>query len=307
MNKRIVFIVGPTAVGKSEIAVALAKKINAEIISCDSMQIYKEMNILTSKPSITLRKKIPHYLIDLISPSKEYNVSDYNKEALKIIKKIFKKGKIPIFVGGTGLYVSVLIDGIFKGRAKNQRIRNKLYELSKSKGNRYIYNRLKKVDPEAAGKIHPNDKKRIIRALEVFESLGKPISLLQKQRKGLKDKYDIEVFCLNMKRSNLYKRIDQRVERMFENGLINEVKGLLRSRLIKTASYAIGIQELKGYFDGLYDLEETKRLIKRDTRHYAKRQLTWFRKDKRINWVNVGYNEKPVQTANKILSLVTGK
>jgi len=300
MNKKIIFITGPTAVGKTEAAVYLAQKLNAEIISCDSMQVYKGMDIITSKPSALLRKNVGHHLIDIIPPVKEYNVSKYRRQALRKIKEVIKKGRIPVLAGGTGLYMSILIDGIFKAKSQNQNIRNCLYKQAGQLGNGYLYEKLKNVDPGAALKIHPNDTKRVIRALEVFESTGKPISYLQKQRKGLSREYDVKVFCINMPREKLYKRIDARVEKMFADGLVSEVKRLLKSRLSKTASYAIGIRELKGYFDGLYDLEEAKRLMKRNTRLYAKRQLTWFRKDKRIHWINISDKEKPSSVANRI-------
>lgn len=298
----IIFLVGPTAIGKSEIAVRLAKKINAEIISCDSMQIYKYMDIITSKPALSLRRKIHHHLINIISPEEEYNVSRYCQDASRKIKEITKRGGIALFVGGTGLYVSMLMDGIFKAGAQNQRIRDRLYKQADNFGSDYLFERLKKIDPQAALKIHPHDTKRIIRALEVFEATGKPISILQKQRRGFIDDYAVRIFCLNLKRDKLYKKIEERVDKMFKQGLVGEVKQLLKLRLSKTAAYAIGVKELKGYFDGSYDIKEAKRLIKRNTRLYAKRQITWFRKDKRIKWVNVNDGEKPRDTAYRILS-----
>jgi tRNA dimethylallyltransferase len=301
MKPRIIFLVGPTAVGKSETALCLAKRINAEIISCDSMQVYKGMDIITSKPPLASRRIIPHHLLSIISLDKEYNVTRYNKDAVRKIKEILKRGKIPLIVGGTGLYMSILIDGIFKSSASSKVIRNRLYRQAEELGSEYLYKRLNNIDPESASRIHPHDTKRIIRALEVFQSTGQPISRLQKQRKGLGQEYDIKVFGLNMPRDKLYQKIEERVERMFTNGLVDEVKLLLKLNLSKTAAYAIGIKELKGYLEGLYELEEAKCLIKRNTRLYAKRQLTWFKKDKRINWINIGDKEKPLATANRIL------
>jgi tRNA dimethylallyltransferase len=300
MKPKIVFLVGPTAIGKTKISVILAKKINAEIISCDSMQVYKGMDIVTSKPPLTIRKEVRHHLIDIISPIREYNVSRYRQAATRKIKEILNRAKTPLFVGGTGLYMSILIDGIFKSSPTNKNIRNHLYRQAEKQGSAYLYNRLKIVDPEAATKIHPHDTKRIVRALEVFKTTGQPISSLQKQRWGLPDKYDIKIFCLNMERNKLYKRIEKRVDSMFRKGLVKEAKKLLELRLSKTAAYAIGIKELKGYFTRSYDLEEAKQLIKRNSRLYAKRQLTWFRKDKRINWVNIDDREKPKEVACKI-------
>ncbi len=300
MKSKILFLVGPTAVGKSRVAVCLARRLKAQIISCDSMQIYRGMDIITSKPARPLRRGIRHYLIDLVRPSQEYNVSRYRKEALEKIKAVLKKGKIPLFVGGTGLYMSVLIDGIFKQKSQDKFIRKRLWGQALRLGGGYLYKRLKKIDPEAADKIHPHDTRRIIRALEVFEATGSPISRLQKQRQGLGAEFEIKAFCLGMRRDRLYRKIDERVEKMFSRGLVAEVKKLLKCRLSKTASSAIGIKELKGYFDGLYGLEEAKRLIKRNTRRYAKRQLTWFRKDKRLRWVKITDKEGPETIAGKI-------
>jgi tRNA dimethylallyltransferase len=300
MNDAIIFIVGPTAVGITGVAINLARRINAEIISCDSMQIYKSMDIITAKPSLVLTKKIPYYLIDVISPNKEYNVSRYCQEAKKKIKAIFKKGKIPLVVGGTGLYMSSLVYGIFKAKSENKNIRRRLYQEAKKRGSEYLHNRLKIVDVQAAEKIHPHDTKRIIRALEVFESTGKPISYLQKQRKGLKDEYAVKIFCLNLARQALHQKIEERIDKMFASGLVNEVKKLVKLKLSRTASCAIGVKELKGYFAGNYDLKEAKRLIKRNSRLYAKRQLTWFRKDKGITWINLRRKDTPKKIVTKI-------
>jgi len=300
MKEKIIFIVGPTAIGKTGVAVFLAEKINAEIVSCDSMQVYKHMDIITSRPSRQLRNLVPHHLIDIISPEKTYDVYRYRKDALCKIKEILNKGKVPIFVGGTGLYMSVLIDGIFRLRSQNKNIRKKLSKQAARFGSNYLYERLKRQDPLAASRIHPHDTKRIIRALEVYAITGQPISKLQRQRKGLCDKYDIRIFCLNMERDKLYQRIEERVERMFKQGLVGQVKKLLQLKLSRTASCAIGIKELKGYFSGNYDLEQLQALIKRNTRLYAKRQLIWFRKDKRIKWIEVSHKEKPEDIAKKI-------
>ena len=297
-------MVGPTAAGKSEVAVELAKRLNAEIISCDSMQVYKDMDIITSKPRGLLRKKIKHHLLDFIFPSEEYNVSRYRKEAVRIIKALVKKGKTPLFVGGTGLYMSVLIDGLFKEKAGNKNIRKRLYQEVQCLGSGGLYKRLKKVDPVAAAKIHPHDARRIIRALEVFQTSGRPISCLQRERRGLGSQYQIKAFCLNLQRDKLYQRIEERMEKMFKKGLLSEVKGLLRPGLSKTASCAIGIKELKGYFEGLYDLEEAKERILRNTRQYAKRQLTWFRKDRRLVWIEVSEKETPGAIAQRIIKQI---
>lgn len=296
----IIFIIGPTAVGKTEVAYLLAKKIKGEIISCDSMQVYRGMGILTSQPPAALQRQIPHHLISIISPAQECSVVKYRRQALQKIREIFKKGKTPIFCGGSGLYMSVFIDGIFNIKDKNTRVRASLHKEADTHGSEYLYQRLKKVDPQAAEKIHAHDARRIIRALEVFLVTGQPISGLQKQRQGLSKDYKLKVFCLDMPRDKLHKRIDARVEGMFRQGLVKEIEKLSKLKLSKTARFAIGIRELKGYFRGDYDLEEVKRLIKRNSRLYAKRQLTWFRKDKRIEWIKLKDKETPRQITRRI-------
>ncbi|MCK9594813.1 MAG: tRNA (adenosine(37)-N6)-dimethylallyltransferase MiaA [Candidatus Omnitrophica bacterium] len=284
MRTKLIFLVGPTAAGKTDLAASLAKKINAEIISCDSMQVYKGMDILTSKPPAGIRKKVPHHLIDVVNPSCEYNVSRYRSQAMKMVCGIVKKGKTPFFVGGSGLYMSVMVDGIFEVKTEDRALRKILYKQAQKYGSRKLYADLLKADPQAAARIHPNDAKRIIRALEVFKVSGKPISRMQAERKGLSGEYDIRIFCLDMPREELDKRIDLRVDRMFRQGLVKEVKKLLKARLSRTAAMAIGIKEVKGYLNGEYGLQEAKTLIKKNTRKYARRQMTWFRKDKRIVW-----------------------
>jgi tRNA dimethylallyltransferase len=306
MHTSVIFLIGPTAVGKSAVAVALAKKINAEIISCDSMQVYKGMCTITSQPSAALRKAIPHHLLGTVPPDTAYDVSLYRRQAVRALEDIVSRGKTALFVGGTGLYMSIVVDGIFDAKARSQAARNRLYKQAEVRGRQYLYDRLKAVDAKAAAKIHRNDLKRIVRALEVFECTGKPISQLQTRRQGLGGQYDVKLFCLTMDRQVLNQRIDRRVEAMFKRGLIGEVKKLMRKRHLYTASYAIGIRELKGYIEGAYDLAEAVRLIKRNTRLYAKRQLTWFRKDKRIRWIEVTPAETPQHIVRRILTQMKG-
>lgn len=300
LKKKIIFLLGPTAIGKSSAAINLAKGINAEIISCDSMQVYRKMDIITSKVSLAQRKIVKHHLLGIIDPSKEYNVARYRKDALLICNKLFSNGKVPIFVGGTGLYYSIIVDGLFPKVNEDKSIRAKLNKELKLKGSGYLYKKLTKVDPLAAKKIHPNDSRRIIRALEVYLKTGIPISVLQKKRVGLGKEYNLKIFGLNLNRQALYESINQRVDKMFRLGLLKEVKALLKHKLSRTARYAIGISELCGYFKGSYSLEEAKILMQRNSRRYAKRQLTWFKKDKRINWINIDKNQTPAQVALKI-------
>lgn len=299
-KNRIIFIVGPTAVGKSEVAGKVAKGINAEIVSCDSMQVYRGMDILSSMPSAKLRKKVKHHLIRFLNPDKNYNVARYRARALRIVKGIRQRNKIPLFVGGTGHYMSILIDGLFRTKPENKSVRKKLYDLAHERGSTCLHGRLKQVDPVAAGKIHPHDTKRIVRALEVYETMGRPISELQKERKGLARQNEIRIFCLSMDRPKLYEKINRRVESMFRQGLVSEVRKLLKKKLSKTASYAIGLPEIKGYLNGNYDLRQAKHLIQRNSRRLAKRQLTWFRKDKRIEWIFCGPNDTEEALAGRI-------
>ncbi len=305
MLKKVLFLVGPTAVGKTALAIELAKKIPLEVISCDSMQIYKELNIVSCKPNPNTIKKIPHHLINVVSVKDEYNVADFRRQALKVISAIHKKKNIPIFVGGSGLYVNAVLDGIFKGVKKDIHLRNALRKQAQNFGNSYLYERLKKLDSAAASKIHPNDLKRIIRALEVVELTKKPISELQITRKGIWGKFDIKIFGLIRDRQKLYELIDKRVDVMFKKGLLKEIKSVLNRPVSLTASYCLGIREIRGYLEKKYGLEEAMRLIKQNSRRFAKRQLTWFRKDKRINWIEIKDKETARDVAKKVLSYLS--
>ena len=278
---------GPTAVGKTEIAVNLSKKLDIEVISCDSMQVYKGMSIISAAPDKFVRSKLKHHLVGILSPKKEYSVADFLKRSKRIINSIHKKGKIPVFVGGSGLYMKVLIEGIFIGPAADNRLRAQLYKQAQKYGRNYLYDRLKTIDPVAAARIHPANIRRIIRAIEVFKLTKTPISTLQKNTEGILKGFDVNIFGMNLKRGTLYQRIDNRVEEMFRKGLLGEIKRLLKKRLSKTAGQVIGVDEIKGYLEGRCDLNEAKRLMKRNSRHFAKRQLTWFRRESRIKWINV--------------------
>lgn len=287
MKPRIIFLVGPTASGKSELAIRLAQKINGEIVSCDSMQVYRGMEILTAVPDRILRKKIRHHLISYINPTQDYNVVKFRKDAIKKIKEIIKKRKTPILVGGSGLYYKILLDGIFQQDNIDKRIRERLYNKAEKFGIHFLYEYLKKIDPVSASRIHPHDLKRIVRAVEVYEKTGIPISEWQKKTKGLSSDYDVVVFGLLRPKPVIYKRIQSRIEKMFKKGLIEEVKRLLKFKLSKTAQQAVGIKEISGYLKGIYTLDEAKRLMVANTIKLVKKQLTWFKKDKRINWINI--------------------
>ncbi len=282
---QIYFLVGPTASGKTALSLKLAERLNAEIISCDSMCVYKGMDILTSKPSQAVRKRIPHHLIDIIPPTKEFSVSEYRILALDAIEDILKRGKAPLFVGGSGLYVRAVIDGLFPSAGKDVRFRKRQAALAKKYGNLYVYNKLKRIDPESAEKIHPNNLRYVIRALEIYHTEKKRPSDIRKNREPLK--YKVQIVGIELKRSELYKRIDDRVEEMLKEGLVREVRRLSGKRLSITAKSALGYSEILGYIKGKYSLEEAKELLKKNTRHFAKRQMTWFRRDGRIKWLGV--------------------
>lgn len=296
----IFFLVGPTAIGKSKAAIQLARKLNAEIISLDSMQVYRGLDILSSKPTRDMLKKVRHHLLDIVRPEDEFDAAAYRRLAVRKINEIHRKGKIPLFAGGTGLYMNVVINGIFKDAGKDESLRERLYAQIKTKGSGFLYNKLKRFDPLAASKIHPHDAKRIIRALEVYRLTGRPISEFWNKRSGLSDKYEIKFFGLNKARERLYNDINRRVEEMFARGVVNEARGLLRRKLSRTCGQVIGLKEIGGYLEGRHDLEYAKELLKKNTRNYAKRQLTWFRKDKRINWIDLDEGNVIKEIVNKI-------
>ena len=300
MNFNIIFIVGPTAVGKSDVAFQLAQKINGEIISCDSMQIYKEINIASGKPSKKILEKIPHHLVGVLSVKEDFNVAQFFSLVEKAIQSIHKRKKVPIIVGGSGLYMQVLLDGIFQQKAIDPKLKMRLEKELKEKGAEALYQRLKKVDPNAALRVHPNNTRRLIRALEANALSQEHFSKVRQSRDGLLGKYDIKIFALNRKREELYSRINSRVEKMFDHGIVEEIKALNTSSLSQTAKQLIGVKEVLGYLQGEYDLEKAKYLMQLNTRHFAKRQLTWFRKDKRLEWITIESDEPTQNVVEKI-------
>ncbi|MEI8176120.1 MAG: tRNA (adenosine(37)-N6)-dimethylallyltransferase MiaA [Candidatus Omnitrophota bacterium] len=300
MRKHIIFLVGPTAVGKTETALLLADAIDAEIISCDSMQIYTGMDIGTQKPSREQRAAVRHHLIDILAPDQEFSAADFRERSLAIIARLQRASKIPLFVGGTGLYVSALVDGLFPSPPKDEALRNALYREQEIAGGDHLWRKLAAVDPETARLIHANDSKKLVRALEIYETtLTKKSELLSKTQR-LPAAFPVKIFALTRPRQELYRRIDERVIGMFDEGFIEEVRRLPREKLGTTASQAIGYREVFAYLDGRLGLGEAQELIQKNTRHYAKRQLTWFRRDKRIEWVEIGSDERPAETAARI-------
>ena len=285
--KKIIFIVGPTAIGKSDVALQLSKKVRGEIVSCDSMQIYKEISIASNKPTEQEMKEVVHHLIDIVSVEDEFDVARFNDLANDAIKDVHSRGLIPIVVGGSGLYMQILLDGIFEGAPENPDLRHELISIADQNGNEHLHDLLKEKDPVAAEKIHTNDLRRIVRALEVCMMENRMHSELKKERKGLWGKYDISIYCLNCDREMLYDRINKRVDNMFRAGLIDEIKNLDGLSLSKTARVLIGVKEILGYLSGELKIEVAKDLMKQNTRRFAKRQLTWFRREDRVKWINI--------------------
>ena len=287
-KNKVIVICGPTASGKTALSIELAKKINGEIVSCDSMQIYEDMNIGTAKPTLEEMQGIEHYLIGYVSPEKRYSVADYKKDAKKAIKEIIEKGKNPIVVGGTGLYIDSLIYEIeYQDIKLDEEYRKKLEEEVQEKGLETLYEKAKKIDVKAIEKISPTDKKRILRVLEIYHATGKTKTEQEIESRKKEVEYDYKVFALNWDREKLYERINKRVDIMFEQGLIQEVKNILNKySKFPTAMQGLGYKEVVDYLNGIYTKEEMIEKIKMETRRYAKRQLTWFRKNKQTIWLN---------------------
>lgn len=287
--------------GKTKLAIELAKKVNGEIISCDSMQIYKSLNIGTAKPTEEEMQGIKHYLIDVVEPNQRFSVSNYKLIATEAIEEILSKNKMPIVVGGTGLYVDSLIYNINYYDVKiDEKYRNELEKIAKEDGLEKLYEIATKIDPEAMRKISKNDKKRIIRVLEIYKQTGKTKTELEVESRKTEIKYNFKIFAINIEREILYDRINKRVDEMINNGLIEEVREILKKyKEFPTAMQGLGYKETKEYIDGKITKEELINKVKLETRRYAKRQLTWFRKNKNIIWLD-GKNTQE-ENLNKIL------
>ena len=274
--------------GKTALSIELAKKINGEIVSADSMQIYKDMDIGSAKPTIQEMQGIKHYMIGVISPDKRYSVAEYKQDAKKAIKEIIEKGKIPIVVGGTGLYVNSLIYEIeYNDIEIDEEYRKNLEKIADTEGLEKLYNEACRIDPEAMQIISKNDRKRIIRVLEIYKQTGKTKTQLEIESRQNEVEFDYKVFAIDMDREALYDRINRRVDIMLQNGLIEEVQSLLKKyKNYPTAMQGLGYKETKMYLEGQITKEELVEMIKTETRRYAKRQLTWFRKNKETIWLD---------------------
>ncbi|MGC2872966.1 tRNA (adenosine(37)-N6)-dimethylallyltransferase MiaA [Ihubacter sp. rT4E-8] len=288
MNREIIVICGPTAVGKTEYAIEVALAFNGEIVSCDSMQLYKYMDIGSAKPTVDERARVRHHLVDQIDPLKPFSAAKYQQLAKEAIQDIFQRGKVPVIAGGTGLYLNALLyDMDFSTPPGDPSLRSALYMIAEKEGAEVLHMRLSRLDAEAAERIHPNNIKKVVRAIEAAQSGGK-IKDFAADLTPTSD-YTAAMICLNRDRAELYDRINRRVDLLIEDGLLNEVEGLLDMGLDEgdISMKGIGYKEIIGYFHGQYTLDEAIDLVKKNTRHYAKRQLTWFKRYKDMKWFNI--------------------
>lgn len=308
MDNRIIVLVGPTAVGKTYISVELAKKLNTEIISADSMQIYKGMDVGTAKITKEEMQGIKHHMIDILEPDKVYSVSDFKCTSEKIIDRIISENKIPIIAGGSGLYVNSLIYDLDFGKAKSDSsVRDHYTSLYKEHGEDYLYDMLKEIDPESAEKIHKNNVKRVMRALEVYHITGRKFSETNTDIRKGSSKYSCILAGIRMDRKVLYQRINERVDKMMEQGLVEEVKSLMSRGYGRelVSMQGIGYKEIIEYLEGGRELSEAVDILKRNTRRFAKRQFTWFLKDDNVKWFDVPSAEEIDIVVEDIYNYVT--
>lgn len=288
-KKPLIVLTGPTAVGKTKLSISLAKAVHGEIISADSMQVYQYMDIGSAKIRPSEMQGVPHYLVDILKPEEEFHIVRFQEMAKAAMKEIYAKGKIPILVGGTGFYIQAITRDIdFTQASQEDGYRQELEELAASQGTEALHRMLEEVDPTSAREIHANNVKRVIRALEFYHQNKIPISAHNQQQKERQSPYNLAYFVLNAPRNLLYERIDARVEEMLEEGLLKEVQGLKAMGYHRemVSMQGLGYKEILAYLDGEYPLDEAIRILKRDTRHFAKRQLTWFRREQEVLWVN---------------------
>lgn len=285
---KLIVVLGPTASGKTGLSIELASALGAEIVSADSMQVYRYMDIGTAKPTARLRRMVPHHLIDVAFPSEQYTAARYRTEAARAVREIVSRGKRVVVTGGTGLYIRALTEGLFKGPGGDEELRRRLTEEAAIKGRSFVHSKLEEVDPEAAGRIHPNNLHRTVRALEVYLTTNRPISEFQKEHAFGDSRYDALKVGITWDRKRLGCEIDKRVERMVDEGLVEETSALLKRGYSPElqALKALGYKETVRYLCGDCPLDEAIALIKKNTRNYAKRQMTWFNRDGDVKWFN---------------------
>ena len=302
----VVAIVGPTAIGKSRVGIEVAKILKTEILTADSRQVYREMNIGTDKPSLAEQQGIPHRLIDLVDPDQSFNVGDFRHHASQEISRLHGQGLLPLVIGGTGLYIRALLRGLCPGPPANWVIRNELAQEAKTQGPGFLYEKLQQVDPHLAQRLHPNDQPKIQRALEVYRILGTPLSVVHQQHRFEDTPYPFLLIGLTMDRQALYQRIENRVEWEIHKGLVQETQYLIEQGYHRElgSMKGLGYRQFSGYLAGEYPYEEAVRLLKRDTRHFAKRQMTWFQKEPGIHWITLEEPDIPDRAATKIVDTI---
>lgn len=302
----VLFLVGPTASGKTELSLCLARRLGLEIVSADSMLVYCGMDIGTAKPTARDQRKVPHHLIDIVSPSANYSVYKHHRLTLRAIEEILSRNRIPLVVGGGGLYLDAVLHGLSKHPEGDIKLRRRLEDMAKRRGTLFLWKELKKIDSVRAGKIHPNDRRRIVRALEISKSSAKTPSEWYRQRESLSDLgFSFRVFGIDRSRDDLYERINRRVEGMFRKGLVQEVTRLKKKGFSKTAKQALGYREVLHYLGrrkGEGSIAHLRSLIQKQTRHFAKRQLTWLRREKIIRWVPWKTGETATKVCDKIVT-----
>ena len=306
MSITLQILTGPTACDKTEVGFTVAQKIKGEIISADSMLFYRGMDIGTAKPPPGMRELVPHHFIDIIDPWESYSVGKYVDGVETLINDASSKKSTFLVVGGSPLYIKGLVDGIFNGPEADWNIRRELERIAEKKGNLYVHGMLQRVDPVKAGELHPNNLRRIIRAIEVYKITGEPVSVLQEQYKRARKNYQFKIMCITREREDIYRRINERVETMFDKGLVDEVQSLLNNPegLSKQAKQALGYKEVIQYLDDGLTLDDAKDMVKLNTRRFAKRQMTWFRGFPDVQWLEVEEHEGPESISEEIITLL---
>ncbi|HVG01894.1 MAG TPA: tRNA (adenosine(37)-N6)-dimethylallyltransferase MiaA, partial [Nitrospira sp.] len=301
-SRPLVVLVGPTAVGKSALALRLARALETDIVTADSRQIYRGMDIATDKPTREHRDTVPHRLLDLVDPDQSFNAGDYRRVALQDIERLYEERRLPVVVGGTGLYVRTLIHGLCNAPPADQAYRAALVEEARTQGPRFLHSKLRRIDPELAERLHPHDEVKIIRALEVQHLSGRPLSEMQREHRFSSQSFSVLMIGLIRDRECLYRRIDKRVDDMFQRGLVEETAELLIKGYGRelSAMKGLGYRQIAGYLAGEYDETEARRLLKRDTRHFAKRQLTWFRKEPGLHWWSLSEEDSSDLVAGRL-------
>jgi tRNA dimethylallyltransferase len=305
-SRPLVVLVGPTAVGKSEIGLRLARALETDLLTADSRQVYRGMDIATDKPAVAQRQGVPHRLIDLVDPDESFNAGQYRHLALQEIERLYGERRLPVIVGGTGLYVRTLLHGLCDAPRADPAFRASLLQKAQGQGRYFLHAELSQVDPELAARLHPHDEVKIVRALEVFHLSGRRLSEVQQQHRFAEQPFSVLMIGLNRERAQLYRRIDERVEAMFARGVVEETAELLAKGYGREtgAMKGLGYQQVAGFLAGDYGRAEALRLLKRDTRHFAKRQLTWFRKEPGLQWWVLSEQDAPEDVAGRLMETV---